>query len=401
MKFYESHYEEYIESMNKYDLHPEINSFISNLPKKINDVGNFIICGPSGVGKYSQFLKLIHKYSQTDLKYDKKITIQTEKQNYTYHISDIHYEIDMSLLGCNSKILWHEIFLQIVDIISINPDKCGFIVCKNMHMIHDELLQIFYSYIQQYSHQYSLIHIVFILISENISFLPNNIINSCQIINIKRPTKDQYEQMNLYKKEKNSIKPIINDTIIISKKNSNKNTKIILDKINMSDIINSKEIKSFSLIDNISDLPKDIFNIICDGIINEMLNPNNLSFTSFRDKIYDILIYNLDVSECICYIFYYFLQHYTFTPFCVENTQIETLPSLIYANNVGVLSDNDNSYQALEKCEGVNNEFLSQKDSSAILKKMHYFFKYYNNNYRPIYHLESILFYIIIKVHKL
>ena len=365
MKFYESHYEEYIESMNKYDLHPEINPLISNLPKKINDVGNFIICGPSGVGKYSQFLKLIRKYSPTDLKYDKKITIQTEKQNYTYHISDIHYEIDMSLLGCNSKILWHEIFLQIVDIISINPDKCGFIVCKNMHMIHDELLQIFYSYIQQYSHQYSLIHIIFILISEHISFLPNNIINSCQIINIQRPTKIQYEQISLCKKEKKIIKPNPIDNVVISKKNSNKisnlvqndnkNTKIILDKINMSGIINCKELKSFPLIDNISDLPKDIFNIICDGIIHEILNPNNLSFTGFRDKIYDILIYNLDVSDCICYIFYYFL----------------------------------------------NNGFLSEKDSSNILKKMHNFFKYYNNNYRPIYHLESILFYIIIKVHKL
>lgn len=385
MKFYESHFEEYIESMNKYDLHPEINPLISNLPKKINDVGNFIICGPSGVGKYSQFLKLIRKYSPTDLKYDKKITIQTEKQNYTYHISDVHYEIDMSLLGCNSKILWHEIFLQIVDIISINPDKCGFIVCKNMHMIHDELLQIFYSYIQQYSNKYSLIHIVFILISEHVSFLPNNIINSCQIINVKRPTKDQYEQISLYthlriknthsnvnllfinnpeldnlnsqscKKEKNFIKSIPITNNIILKKNNNKNTKIILDKINMSGIINCKELKSFPLIDNILDLPKDIFNIICDGIIHEILNPNNLSFTGFRDKIYDILIYNLDVSDCICYIFYYFL----------------------------------------------NNGFLSEKNSSNILKKMHNFFKYYNNNYRPIYHLESILFYIIIKVHKL
>jgi hypothetical protein len=25
--------------------------------------------------------------------------------------------------------------------------------------------------------------------------------------------------------------------------------------------------------------------------------------------------------------------------------------------------------------------------------------KYYNNNYRPIYHLESILFYLITKIH--
>jgi hypothetical protein len=81
---------------------------------------------------------MLKKYSPSHFKYEKKITIQTDKHTYTYHISDIHYEIDMSLLGCNSKILWNEIFLQIVDIISVKAEKVGFIVCKNFHMIHGE-----------------------------------------------------------------------------------------------------------------------------------------------------------------------------------------------------------------------------------------------------------------------
>ena len=57
----------------------------------------------------------------------------------------------MSHLGCNSKILWNEIFMQIVDIISVKSEKIGVVICKNFHMIHGELLEIFYSYIQQYS----------------------------------------------------------------------------------------------------------------------------------------------------------------------------------------------------------------------------------------------------------
>ena len=30
-----------------------------------------------------------------------------------------------------------------------------------------------------------------------------------------------------------------------------------------------------------------------------------------------------------------------------------------------------------------------------VFSKMYLFFKYYNNNYRPIYHLEYFIFYLI------
>jgi Cdc6-like AAA superfamily ATPase len=108
MKYYESHYEEYISSVDKYNLHPELVAIYNMFPQKINQLENLIIYGPSGVGKYSQILYLLRRYSPSELKYDKKITITTDKQEYIYRISDIHYEIDMSQLGCNSKLLWHE-----------------------------------------------------------------------------------------------------------------------------------------------------------------------------------------------------------------------------------------------------------------------------------------------------
>ena len=128
MKYYETTFDEYVSSCEKNNLHEELNI---QLPDKIENVENLIFYGPSGIGKYTQVLKHIKKYSPTQLKYQKKITITTEKQEYIYPISDIHYEIDMALLGCNSKTLWHEIFYQIVDIISIKETKVGFIVCKN------------------------------------------------------------------------------------------------------------------------------------------------------------------------------------------------------------------------------------------------------------------------------
>ena len=33
-----------------------------------------------------------------------------KKKQYTFKISDIHFEIDMELLGCNAKVLWNEVY---------------------------------------------------------------------------------------------------------------------------------------------------------------------------------------------------------------------------------------------------------------------------------------------------
>lgn len=123
MKFYETHFEDYLNANEKYNIHPELDPLYDKLPNNINDCGNLIVYGPACVGKYTQVLKIIKKYSNSQLKYDKKIKIQSEKQAYVYRMSDIHYEIDMSLLGCNSKILWNDIFLQIVDIVSMKQEK--------------------------------------------------------------------------------------------------------------------------------------------------------------------------------------------------------------------------------------------------------------------------------------
>ena len=345
MKYYESHYEEYIDSKKKCELHPELGEFMENLPDKAINMGNLILYGPSGVGKYSQVLQILKKYSSTQLKYDKKLTAQTEKQNYTYHISDIHYEIDMSLLGCNFKILWNEIFLQIVDIISIKTEKIGFIVCKNFHTIHGELLDVFYSYIQQYSkgvgnHFGGNITIFFILITENISFLPNNIINACQIVQMRRPTKNEYKTMIEYNTSGHTSLSSIYS---------------VIDAVDCHEIVNIKELYSFHKIQN-DNIPKDVFNIVCDNIIHQILNHKKINFTGFRDIIYDILIYNLEAVEILWSILFYLINHQTV--------------------------------------------HLSDEIVRKIIKRSYTFLKYYNNNYRPIYHLESMFFYIIVQLYK-
>ena len=42
--------------------------------------------------------------------------------------------------------------------------------------------------------------------------------------------------------------------------------------------------------------------IICDKILHTITNIDDLKFFKFRDLLYDILIYNLNIHNCIWYI---------------------------------------------------------------------------------------------------
>jgi len=319
MKFYETHFEEYILASQKENLHPKLDKILSKFPDSIQKLKNIIFYGPQGVGKYTQMLRFIKKYSPSELKYEKKISITHNKQQYFFKISDIHYEVDMSLLGCNSKLLWHEIYQQIIDIISAKIDKSGIVVCKYFNDIHSELLENFYSYMQK--NNASSIDLKFIILTEEISFIPDNILNCCEVIHVQRPSKTTYNKCVKHK------------------------------------LLPSLQLESITNIKNLHE-PNDAmvlenYKIICDKIIDALKNIDDLKFLKFRDMLYDILIYNLDVTDCIWYI----------------------LSTLIKENKI------------------------KQAQVSEILIKTYSFFQYYNNNYRPIYHLENYLFYIASVIH--
>ena len=320
MKFLETHFEEYTNAVIKENLHPKLDKLFNKFPNSLDKLGNLIFYGPSGVGKYSQMLYSIKKYSPTELKYEKKISLTYDKKQYFFKISDIHYEIDMSLLGCNSKLLWHDIYQQIVDILSAKTDKTGIIVCKDFHNIHSELLENFYSYMQDNNE--NAINVKFILLTEEISFIPDSIINCCEIINIGRPSKISYTKCL---KQKMPI------------------------DMKIENIVNIKYLHV-----SVCELMFP-YKIICDKILKEMAEIEDLKFLKFRDLLYDIFIYNLDITDCIWYI----------------------LTNLI------------------------NQKKIKKENLSNILLKTYNFLKYYNNNYRPIYHLESYLFYLTSIIHGL
>ena len=320
MKFYETHFEEYINENARVNLHPKLEQFYEKFPNSINELKNLIFYGPNGTGKYTQMLKSIKKYSPSELKYEKKISVTYNKQQYFFKISDIHYEIDMSLLGCNSKLLWHEIYQQVIDIVSAKTDKSGIIVCKYFNEIHSELLENFYSYMQK--NNAITIDLKFIIITEEISFIPDNILNCCEIININRPSKTSY--MKCFK---NKLPP----------------------NLKLENITNIKILHLYN-----EDLMLQ-YKIICNKIISNIVNINDMQFLKFREILYDIFIYNLNITECIWYI----------------------LSSL------------------------VEQKKIKEEHLSKIMIKTYCFFQYYNNNYRPIYHLENYLLYLSTQIHNI
>jgi hypothetical protein len=318
MKFLQSKFEDYIKENKNENLHTELENIFQQT-NKIDNLLNVIFYGPTGTGKYTQALKYIELYSKSKLKYERKISITFQKKrNFTFKISDIHFEIDMELLGCNAKILWNQIYKNILDILSARPNNTGIILCKNFHKIHSELLDIFYSYMQKLYHTNINIHFVFL--TESISFLPNNIISKCQIIPVKRPTKTKY---------KKCTHKTINKSI---KLNNIKNIKnLIIDNTQLNHP--SKK--------------------ITDEIINNMENFNKIKYLQFRDNLYNIFIYHIDINSCILNIIHYFIQK-----------------------------------------KKINNENIT-----SILFELNFFLKLYNNNYRPIYHLEKFLFKLCNIIH--
>jgi len=320
MKYHEMHFEHYLSANNENSLHPTLTEIYKKFPEKIVDLKNLIFYGSSGVGKYTQMLSCIKKYSPSELKYEKKLSVTYNKNIYFFKISDIHYEVDMSLIGCHSKMLWNEVYNQIIDIIMAKNEKSGIIVCKYFHSIHSELLDIFYSYMQ--SLNTTSIDLKFILITEELSFIPDNIINCCQIIKVPRPTRVIYNRCLKTKIKKNTS----------------------LDEIT--------NIKNVSLSVNQLMRPNEI---ICNKLIDLLLNMNTLNLYSMREHLYDIFIYNLDHYECIWFILN-------------KLTKMKKIPA---------------------------------KHMTDILIKSYSFLQYYNNNYRPIYHFENFMLFLAMKVHDL
>lgn len=306
MKCLETKFEEYVENVKKNNYHKYLKNTLNFFGDDIKNLNHMIFYGKKGIGKYSQVLNFIARHSPSELKYERKINYKyNNKYEYTFKLSDIHFEIDVEMLGCNSKILFNELFYHILDVSETRQRQNNIIVFKNFHKINSDLLDIFYSYMHTLYEKN--MKLIFILITENISFIPKNIVDKCSIISLSEP----------------NIKTIKNKKI-----ENLKDIKLGLQKKDIN--INST-----------------LVNVIYKNIINY----KDINFIMFRDNIYDLFIYNIDVEKVI---------------YCIIGQLLK--------------------------------DGYFKNDLDIILNDVYLFLKYYNNNYRPIYHLEKFFFKIILSI---
>lgn len=314
MKLRDAHFDDYVSKGKSTPLHPSLLARYSKFPENLRDMCNLIFYGPRGVGKYTQMLLALEKYSPSGLKYEKRISVACGKSTYMFRISDVHFEVDMSLLGCNSRALWSDIYNQVLDIIAARADNVGVIVCKCFHEIHSELLETFYSYMQTGAD--SSVDVKFVLISENVGFIPDNIAQRCQMIRVPRPSRSAYARVA-------SLPPRAG--------------------IEPNKISNIKELEAGHVV------PSQAPHVAaCDELVEFIRDPSAMKFALLRDRLYDVFIYDMNVPACIWYI-----------------------------------------YARLVREGDISGETADE----ALLRVLR-FFQYFNNNYRPIYHLETYILYL-------
>ncbi len=321
MKYYETTFENYLSSLDQLNFHTKV-TFNVKKGDSVSDVQNYIVYGPKASGKYSQVLYFLRNYSTKQLKYERKIIHTTAKNNFTFKASDIHYEIDMALLGCNAKQLWNELYDLIKEIIRISPTKAGFIVCKNFHETPVELINLFYSYIQKV--HYLDITIRFIFITESLCFLPNSIKRNCSLVTIPLPPVTKVKQWF-------KIKPTCK---YIEKSNLKNN--YVLTKRQEQPVEREKQTLNIKF------------------FVELIKKPTKQSLPIMRDKLYDIITNNEEVTNFLKTLLFVLIKE-------------KVIPA-----------------------DKVNN----------ILEEWFECVKLYNNNYRPIYHLERMIVSIINTIHE-
>jgi hypothetical protein len=324
-------------SFNK-ELLAIINDENTNV-SKFDKFSNYIFYGPPCSYKYKSALKLIQYFSPSSLKYEKKLYISVPKTEFYIKISDIHYEIDIENFIYNSKSLWNDIYNIIYNSIASSDVKKGYIVLRNFDKINCDLLDLLYNYMQR--ELFSSILIRFIIITECISFIPDKIINVSKILYFSKLTKK-----NIYALS-NKANKVFFKSQSLEYKTVEKNNDNTLELESLIYKVNNPNIYS------ILDISNNINYIehhksICETYINT-LTSNNYNIRNIRTLLYDILIYNLNCQEC----FFYIIQNLI-------------LRKIINVNTI---------------CDLIIHSLI--------------FFKNYNNNYRPIFHLESYTLYLI------
>ena len=238
---------------------------------------NIIVYGNNVMKNYIFTLHALKTLSKSELKYSRRIAINYGGEDILFNISDIHFEVDFSLLGVNQYNIFLTLFNHIKENMIVDK-KVFYIVCLNYQDIKLELMNIFYSFMDETK-------IRFLILTTELSFICDKIFQSSLIKKVKGETTHVNES------QKTHIQKL---------------TKIIEQK-------------------------------------------DNNSLFQLREHLYIFLTLNYRIHECFAEIIFNLIE----------------------------------------------NQYICEKNIHLVLKKFNNFTEKYNNNYRPIYHLESFILFLI------
>jgi hypothetical protein len=119
-------------------------------------------------------------------------------------------------------------------------------------------------------------------------------------------------------------------------------------KFRLETITNIKALKS-----NVTELTEPHENI-CNYIVGIIVSPDKeLKYDALRECLYDLLTYDINIQECVWFILRRLIEQGLLLPEMMNDVMIQT----------------------------------------------YIFLQYFNNNYRPIYHLENFVLLLVCKIH--
>ena len=304
----------------------------------VSDKTHYIFYGKSGIGKYSTALSFIKEYSPSGLKYEKKVFVNVNKQDICIKLSDIHYEVDFDVFHCNTRLLWNTVYDTITNMIINNPHRYTrmFVICKNFHYIHNELLEIFHSYI------HNGIYTSVILLTEHVSFIPSNILSKCEIISLKSPE-------IICDKPSNDMEELqIEKEVVVTKRKRRvtKKQPIILSFRDIPNLYKKYVNNVCNLKYTLGDDDIDLYTKVCMSLIYDMelytKSKKNVGcveknigkmLLALREKLYNIFIYHLEFELCIWIILFYFIENGNINVTNYDMVILHTVDCYRYMNN--------------------------------------------------------------------
>lgn len=213
-------FDEYLRVAALAPWHPELKCAVfARAPATLAECPHLLFHGVAGAGKYTQALVFLERYSPSRLSVVKKMVVPISgsgddgwgcggsrggssgggsAEEMQVRRSDVHFEVDLSLLGCNTKTLWPILHAHMLETVASGVVGGGsgvaVVLCKKFHELPRECMAGFSHYLRDNhmdvggSSAALPTRLVFMLLSEEVSFLPAELLDMCVRVPIALPT---------------------------------------------------------------------------------------------------------------------------------------------------------------------------------------------------------------------